>query len=168
MQSTKETIDQSLDAKDLWLLTLLQRDCSLTNQALAQIIHVSSATCLRRVKRLEDLGFIEKRVALLSADRLAQTLGEGLSAIIEVSLDQQSAQRLDAFEALCVADAAVQQCYRTSSGPDFVLIAHVRDMREFQALVARLFTAHANVRNVKTFFSTKRAKFSPVVDLSHY
>jgi DNA-binding Lrp family transcriptional regulator len=159
---------QALDANDLRLLTLLQHDCSLTNQALAQIVNLSTATCLRRVKRLRDLGFIEKQVALLSTDSLARTLGEGLSAVVEVSLDEQSAERLDAFEALCVADASVQQCYRTSSGPDFVLIVHVRDMRAYQALVARVFTAHANVRNVKAFFATKRAKFSPAINLDHY
>jgi len=59
----------------------------------------------------------------------------------------------------------VQQCYRVSPGPDFVLIATVRDMPGYQALAQRLFTTDANVRNVKAFFSVKRAKFDPRVPL---
>ena len=63
------------------------------------------------------------------------------------------------LEARAVADAEVQQCWRVSPGPDFVLVVHTRDMPGYLALSQRLFTADANVRNVKAFFSTKRAKF---------
>ena len=55
-------------------------------------------------------------------------------------------------------DAAVQQCYRTQGGPDFVLIAQVADMPAYQALAQRLFTSDVNVRNVRCFFSVHRAK----------
>ena len=57
------------------------------------------------------------------------------------------------------SDSAVQQCYRVSPGPDFVLVVHARDMPDYLALVQRLFTADANVRNVKAFFSVRRSKF---------
>ena len=60
-------------------------------------------------------------------------------------------------------DAAVQQCYRVSPGPDFMLVVHVADMPGYLALAQRLFTNDANVRNVKAFFSVKRAKFQPKV-----
>jgi DNA-binding Lrp family transcriptional regulator len=82
-----------------------------------------------------------------------------------VSLDRQGAEHLDAFEARAVAERAVQQCYRVSPGPDFVLIAWVPDMGAWSALVQRLFTQDANVRNVKTYFSVKRAKFDPRIAL---
>lgn len=150
-----------LDAIDLRLLDQLQRDASLSNQALAERCHVSPATCLRRVRRLVEAGVIERRVALLSPQRL----GAGLTAIIEISLDHQAAERLDAFEARAVAEPRVQQCYRTSSGPDFVLVVQVPDMAAYHALVQRLFTSDANVRNVKTYFSIKRAKFEPALSL---
>ena len=68
---------------------------------------------------------------------------------------------LDAFESSAVAEDAVQQCWRVSPGPDFMLVIACPDMPAYLALSQRLFTAQANVRNVKTFFSTKRAKFSP-------
>lgn len=147
----------ALDTTDLRVLDLLQRDASLSNQALAELAHVSPATCLRRVKRLVEIGIIERRVAILSPDKL----GAGLSAIVEITLDRQGAEHLAAFEHKLLAEAAVQQCYRVSPGPDFVLILQVPDMPAYHALVLRLFTQDANVRNVKTFFSVLRSKFEP-------
>jgi len=143
------------DAIDLRLLDQLQSDASISNLELAQRTHVSPATALRRVKRLVDAGAIERRVAILSP----QALGEVLTALVEVTLDRQGAEHLGAFEARAVAEPAVQQCYRVAPGPDFVLVVQVRDMADYRALVQRLFTQDANVRNVKAFFSVKRAKF---------
>lgn len=151
----------TLDDTDLRLLDLLQDDAGLSNQDLAMAAHVSPATALRRVRRLTESGVVERRVALLSLDKL----GVGLQALVEVQLDRQGAEHLDAFEVLAVADAAVQQCWRVSPGPDFLLVLWVADMAAYNAVVQRLFTQHANVRNVKTFFALKRAKFSPRVDL---
>ena len=143
------------DATDLRLLDLLQADAALSNQALAELAGTSPATALRRVRRLMDEGVIERRVALLNPDRL----GAGLTALVEITLDRQGAEHLQAFENRAVADAAVQQCYRVSPGPDFVLVLYVADMAAYHALVQRLFTQDANVRNVKSFFSVKRGKF---------
>lgn len=70
-----------------------------------------------------------------------------------------------AFEARVIADDAVQQCWRVSPGPDFVLVVAARDMPGYAELTQRLFTADANVRNVKAFFSLKRAKFEPRLPL---
>ena len=150
-----------IDDTDLRLLDALQSDAAISNQDLAAQVHVSPPTCLRRVKRLRDAGLIERQIAILSTDKLAPVLGHGLSAIVEVSLDQQGAEFQDAFERRVTADDAVQQCYRVSPGPDFVLIVHVADMPGYQALAQRLFTQDANVRNVKAYFSLKRAKFEP-------
>ena len=149
------------DAIDLRLLDALQTDAALSNQDLAARVAVSPATCLRRVKRLVDSGVVERRVALLSPDKL----GAGLSVILEITLDRQGAEHLDAFEARAVQEAAVQQCWRVSPGPDFVLIAQMPDMPAYHALTQRLLTQDANVRNIKAFFSVKRAKFDPRISL---
>ena len=149
-----------LDATDLKLLDALQHDASRSNLALAAHLHLTPPTCLRRVKRLQDEGWIERQVAVLNADRMAALQGHGLSALVEVTLDRQGAEHLDAFETRAVADAAVQQCWRVSPGPDFVLVIQARDMPDYLATTARLLTQDANVRNVKAFFATKRAKFS--------
>lgn len=152
--------DASLDLTDLQLLDLLQRDAGQSNLQLAAQLHISPPTCLRRVRRLHALGLIERQVAIVRPEALAQLLGHGLQAVVEVTLERQHAQALDAFETAAVAEDGVQQCWRVSPGPDFMLVIACRDMPAYLALSQRLFTAQANVRNVRTFFATKRAKFS--------
>ena len=156
-----EQID--IDATDIKLLDLLQSNATLSNLALAGRVNVSPPTCLRRVKRLRDAGLIEREIAVLNPEKLAVALGRGLTALVEISLDRQGAEQLEAFEARVVPDDAVQQCYRVSPGPDFILLVQVADMPRYLALAQRLFTSDANVRNVKTFFSIKRTKFEPKV-----
>jgi DNA-binding Lrp family transcriptional regulator len=151
----------ALDAIDLRLLAELQRDASRSNQELAEAVHISPATSLRRVRRLVEAGVIESTVAVLSPE----ALGAGLTAIVEITLDHQGAEKLALFEARAVADGGVQQCYRTQGGPDFVLICQVSDMPAYQALAQRLFNADTNVRNVRCFFSVQRAKCSLAICL---
>ena len=149
----------SIDAIDIELLNQLQSDASLSNQALAALVHISPPTCLRRVKRMREAGLIEREIAVLSVDQLATVAGHGLCAIVEVTLDRQDSDALQAFEQRVLGEDAVQQCYRVSPGPDFCLVVHATHMPDYLALAQRLFTADANVRNVKTFFSLKRSKF---------
>ena len=149
-----------LDAIDLQLLDSLQHDASLSNVALAEKVNVSPPTCLRRVKRLTEGGLIERQIAVLNADQLSNRLGHGLTALVEVSLDRQGSEHLDAFEVRAVAHDAVQQCWRVSPGPDFMLVVQARDMPHYLSISQNLFTQDANVRNVKAFFATKRAKLT--------
>ena len=150
-----------IDPTDLRILAQLQDNAALSNLDLAATVHTSPATCLRRVKRLVEAGVIERRVAILSSQRL----GAGLTAFAEISLDAQGAEHVAAFEARAIADPGVQQCYRVSPGPDLMLVLQLHDMAAYHALVQRLFTQDANVRNVKTFFSVHRAKYETRVPL---
>ena len=154
-----------LDLIDLQLLRQLQTDASLTNQALAERVHVSPPTCLRRINRLKEAGLIEREIAILSVDKLASVIGHGLCAVVEITLDRQDQTALEAFEKKVAAEDAVQQCYRVSPGPDFCLVVHAADMPDYLALTQRLFTTDANVRNVKSFFSIKRSKFGASLPL---
>jgi Lrp/AsnC family leucine-responsive transcriptional regulator len=153
------------DTTDLQLLAQLQVNASQTNAALAAQLGLSPATTLRRVKRLQETGIIDKQVAILNTDAVAHMAGAGLTAIVEVSLDRQGAEHLQAFELHVCAHPGVQQCYQTSPGPDFCLVVQAADMPAYHNMAQRLFTEHANVRNVKAFFSVKRAKFSTAVAL---
>ena len=155
----------NLDDTDLQLLQQLQLDSSLSNQALARHLELSAPTCLRRVKRLQELGLIEKQVAILSSEHIARLTGHGLQAIVEVSLDRQDSSSLLQFEHKAVAEPGVQQCWRVSPGPDFILVIATIDMPAYLALSQKLFTQDANVRNVKAFFSIKRAKFTTALPL---
>jgi Lrp/AsnC family leucine-responsive transcriptional regulator len=160
MQNAQISLPE-LDDLDRRILEQLQEDSSLTNQELAQRVHASPPTCLRRVRRLVDEGVIDRQVAILAAEKLGSTL----TAIVEITLDVQAAERLDEFERSMLAERSVLQCYRVSPGPDFVVIAQVKDMPAYHALVHRAFTAQANVRNVRTFFSVHRAKFETRIDV---
>jgi Lrp/AsnC family leucine-responsive transcriptional regulator len=148
-----------LDDTDRRILNMLQQDCALTNQELAERVHVSAPTCLRRVRRLVEQGVIERRIAIVSPEALAG----GLTAIVEVTLERQSAELLEQFEHELNQEGAVQQCYRVSAGPDFVLVAYVADMAAYHAFAHRVLSAHANVRNVRSFFSVRRSKFAPSI-----
>jgi Lrp/AsnC family leucine-responsive transcriptional regulator len=145
----------NLDEIDRRILNALQIDASHTNAELAELVHVSAPTCLRRVKQLIERGVIERQVAIVSPDKA----GARLSAIVEITLDVQAADRMQEFENVVADEPAVLQCYRVSPGPDFVLMVQVADMPAYHALAHRLFTTHSNVRNVKAYFSTFRSKF---------
>ncbi len=144
-----------MDEIDRRILNILQVDASQTNAELAAAVHVSPPTCLRRVKQLRELGVIQRQVAIVAPEKV----GPSLTALVEISLDIQAAERMVEFEALVANEAAVLQCYRVAPGPDFVLVVQVADMPAYNALAHRVFTSHANVRNVKAYFSTFRSKF---------
>lgn len=144
-----------LDELDRRILEALQQDASRTNNELASLVHASPPTCLRRVKRLVDGGVIQRQVALLAPEKV----GAALSAIVEITLDNQAAERMEEFEKLVAEEPEVLQCYRVSPGPDFVLIVQVADMPAYHAFAHRVFAAQANVRNVRSFFSIHRSKF---------
>jgi len=144
-----------LDEIDRRILNALQLDATQNNNQLAAAVHVSPPTCLRRVKRLTENGVIARQVALLAPE----LVGARLTALVEITLDVQAAERMAEFEQHVAAEAAVLQCYRVSPGPDFVLVVQVADMPAYHALAHRLFAAQVNVRNVKTYFSTFRGKF---------
>ena len=144
-----------LDDLDRRILNILQDDASQTNNELAEKVHASPPTCLRRVKRLTDAGVIERLVAIVAPDKVGATL----TAIVEITLDVQSGERQAEFEALMATESTVLQCYRVSPGPDFVLVVQVADMPAYHAFAHRMFSSHANVRNVRSFFSTHRSKF---------
>jgi Lrp/AsnC family leucine-responsive transcriptional regulator len=149
------SVETTLDEVDRRILNQLQIDASHTNAELAELVHVSPPTCLRRVKQLTESGVIARQVAIVTPEKV----GARLTAIVEITLDVQAAERMDEFERHVAAELAILQCYRVSPGPDFVLILQVADMPAYHALAHRLFATHVNVRNVKAYFSTFRSKF---------
>ena len=151
----------ALDDLDLRILEQLQQDASVTNQQLAELVHASPPTCMRRVRRLSESGVIQKQVAIIDPAKVGNTL----TAILEITLDVQSAESQLQFERSIAHEAAVLKCYRVSSGPDFVLITQVTDMPAYHALVHRALTAQMNVRNVRSFFSIHRSKFNTGIAL---
>ncbi|KGP02947.1 AsnC family transcriptional regulator [Alcaligenes faecalis] len=150
-----------LDELDLRILEQLQNDASISNQTLALRVHASPPTCLRRVRRLSEQGVIRRQVALLDPEQL----GPSLTAIVEITLDRQGEEYLQQFERLMAPEAAVTQCYRVSTGVDFIVILQVSDMTAYHKLAHALFTSQANIRNIRSFFSIHQAKFETRVPL---
>lgn len=150
-----------LDELDLRILEQLQNDASISNQELALRVHASPPTCLRRVRRLSEQGVIRRQVALLDPKQL----GPSLTAIVEITLDRQGEEYLQQFERLMAPEAAVTQCYRVSTGVDFIVILQVSDMTAYHKLAHALFTSQANIRNIRSFFSIHQAKFETRVPL---
>ncbi len=150
-----DTAIPALDDLDRRILEALPEDASLTNLALSARVHASPPTCLRRVRSLQQRGVIGRQVALLAPDAFGPTL----TAIVEVTLEHQAEDRQAAFEQRAVAERSVLQCYRVSPGPDFVLVVQVADTDAYHAFAQRLFGNGSNVRQVRSFFSIRRAKF---------
>ncbi len=150
-----------LDELDLRILEQLQNDASISNQELAARVHASPPTCLRRVRRLSEQGVIRRQVALLDPEQL----GSSLTAIVEITLDRQGEEYLQQFERLMTPEPAVTQCYRVSTGVDFIVILQVSDMQAYHKLAHALFTGQANIRNIRSFFSIHQAKFETRVPL---
>jgi Lrp/AsnC family leucine-responsive transcriptional regulator len=150
-----------LDELDKRILGHMQQDASLTNHALASLVHASPPTCLRRVNLLIKEGIIARQVALLAPEKVGATL----TAIVEITLDHQATEKQIEFEKLVAHEASVKQCYRVSPGPDFVLVIQVTDMAAYHALAHRLFATQSNVRNVRSFFSILRSKFDTAVEV---
>jgi Lrp/AsnC family leucine-responsive transcriptional regulator len=143
----------TLDAVDLRLLGLLQDDASRSNQALAEAAHVSPATALRRVRRLVEAGIIERQVAIVAPAKVG-----GLSVIAEITLDRQGAEHVGLRGPRGGRGRGAAVLPRLARA-GLVLVLWLPDMAAYHALVQRLFTQDANVRNVKAFFSVKRGKF---------
>ena len=148
MALTKSTL--KLDDLDIRILNALQHNSAVSNLELAQQVHASPPTCLRRVRRLTEAGIIEKQVAILNPEKLVNSL----TAICEITLNTQTEQVFAAFE------QQMQKETRVLPGPDFILVVQVEDMPAYHALAHRLFTEQGNIRNVRTFFSVHRSKFN--------
>lgn len=149
-----------LDAIDWKILKELQDDGRMTNVELARRVGISAPPCLRRVRALEEAGFIKGYRALLD-ERL---LGYDLTVFALVNLSSQAEADLADFVDFVRKQPYVRECWMLSGEIDFILKCVAPDLRSFQAFVAEL-TAAPHVRNVKTALTLKNSKDAPIVPL---
>jgi DNA-binding Lrp family transcriptional regulator len=147
-----------LDAIDRKILRELQADGRITNVELAQRVGVSAPPCLRRMRALEEAGYIKGYRALLDE----KLLGYDVTVFAMVHLASQAEADLQAFEAFVRAKPMVRECWMLSGEIDYILKCVAPDLRTFQAFVAEL-TAAPHVRNVKTSLALRMAKDAAVV-----
>jgi DNA-binding Lrp family transcriptional regulator len=147
-----------LDAIDWKILAELQADGRMTNVELARRVGISAPPCLRRVRALEEAGYIRGYRALLDE----KSLGYELVAFAMVHLTSQAEADLMAFEKFVRAQPWVRECWMLSGEVDFVLKCVAPDLKAFQAFVGEL-TAAPNVRNVKTSLTLRNSKDEAIV-----
>ncbi len=149
-----------LDSIDRNILRELQANGRITNVELAHRVGISAPPCLRRVRALEEAGFIKGYRALLDE----KLLGYEVTVFAMVHLSSQADADLKAFEDFVRGEPLVRECWMLSGEIDFILKCVAPDLRTFQAFVAEL-TAAPHVRNVKTSLTLRNSKNAPIVPL---
>jgi DNA-binding Lrp family transcriptional regulator len=147
-----------LDAIDRKILNQLQDDGRITNVELARRVGISPPPCLRRVRALEEAGYIKGYRALLDE----KLLGFEITVFALVHLTSQAEADLRAFEDFVRKAPLVRECWMLSGEIDFILKCVAADLRTFQAFVAEL-TAAPHVRNVKTSLTLRNSKDAAMV-----
>jgi Lrp/AsnC family leucine-responsive transcriptional regulator len=160
MNRVEKSFDVKLDSLDRRILNVLQSESRIGSQELAERVHSSAPTCLRRVRRLRGSGIISREAVLVDPSRV----GRSLFALIHVVLEQQTERLQRAFEQRMQTEPAVSQCYMVSGEVDFVLVVNVADMHEYHAFVRSVLSGHDNIRNFRTLFAMNRSKFETRID----
>ena len=125
-----ETASGSLDAVDRAILGLLQEDGRIANVDLAEAVHLSPSACLRRVRRLEESGRIDRYVALLDPS----AVGLGTAVFVEITLTGQDETTLEAFERAVSERPEIMSCHLMAGQFDYLVHVVVRDVADYEVL----------------------------------
>jgi Lrp/AsnC family leucine-responsive transcriptional regulator len=151
----------ALDDTDRRLLTALQADGRMTNQDLAQTIHLSPAACFDRVKRLRERGVITGYTALLDPAEV----GLPLLIFVEVSLDRTTIQATSDFAKAVHAAPQILECHMVAGGFDFLLKARVKDMAAYRTLLGETLMEMPGVRETRTYAVLEEVKATTALGL---
>jgi len=157
---TDWAVAKHLDDIDLKILHEIQEDGRITNVELAKRVGISPPPCLRRVRALEEEGYITGYRGLLDP----KALGFDVTVFAAVHLSSQSDADLKAFEEFVRAEPLVRECWMLSGEVDFILKCVAPDMATFQNFVQHL-TAAPHVQNVRTSLVLHNSKYAPAVPL---
>ena len=143
-----------LDEIDCRILEKLQDNGRMTNVELAEKVGITAPPCLRRVRALEEAGYIKG----YHADLDAVSMGFGLTVFAMVGLHSQAESDLQAFEAMVADWPLVRETYMLNGEIDFILKIVARDLAQFQTFLTTKLTSAPNVDSVKTSLSIRCAK----------
>ncbi|MDM9560356.1 MULTISPECIES: Lrp/AsnC family transcriptional regulator [Bordetella] len=149
--------DTELDRTDRRILAELQRDGRLSNQELADRVSLSPSPCLRRVRRLEERGFIKRYVALVDAEKV----GLGLLAYVTIRLNKHvggSHAPMGEFARDVQRWPEVVECYAMSGDMDYLLRVQVADLAHFSRFAMDTLMRHPAVVDMKSFFALQQIK----------
>ncbi|MHB2169890.1 Lrp/AsnC family transcriptional regulator [Alsobacter sp. R-9] len=131
-----------LDTIDRRILSILQADSLISNQALADAIGLSPPACLKRVRRLRAAGVIERTVSLLSPE----AAGCPLLTIVRVKLDRPTGEHMASFEAHVAALPNVVSCMTVAGDIDYVLVVRSRDVAHYEDFARRMLATAPGIR----------------------
>jgi DNA-binding Lrp family transcriptional regulator len=151
-----------LDRVDRRILHALQEDGRMTNVELARRAEISAPPCLRRVRALEEGGYIRG----YHADINAEALGYGVTVFAQVGLSSQAETDLRAFEALMQSWPEVRECHMLAGETDFLLRIVAVDWDAYQRFLTTRLTAAPNVTHVKSSLAIRTCKNVPGVPIS--
>lgn len=150
-----------LDTIDLQILAALQADGRITNVDLSEKVGISAPPCLRRVRALEEAGFIQG----YHADLNVKALGFEVTVFAMVGLHSQAEADLQAFEALVGTWPLVRECHMLNGEIDFILKCVAPDLSTFQSFLTGLLTPAPNVASVRTSLTIRQSKHQPGVPI---
>ncbi|MCF8473703.1 MAG: Lrp/AsnC family transcriptional regulator [Emcibacter sp.] len=151
----------NLSEIDKKILDILQNNCNLTNNELAALVGLSPAPCWRRVKRLEDLGIITQKVALIDQKKLS------LDIIVyaSVKISNHTEEALDIFESTIITYPEVTECYTISGGMDYMLRIITKDMKTYEDFLRKRLLKMDMVQEIHSRFAVTKVKYTTAIPL---
>ncbi len=149
-----------LDKFDCAILSALQGDATLSVAALSDKVGLSSTPCWKRLKRLEELGYIESRVAIVNRHKV----GLPVTVFVSIKTTEHDEKWLNRFAAAVVALPEVQEFHRMSGDVDYLLKVVTTDIGGYDRFYKKLIKA-ANLSGVSSAFSMEQIKFTTALPL---
>ena len=150
-----------LDAIDLSILKLLQKNSKLTNKALSTHLSLSVTAVYERIKKLEKTGIIKGYVALLSKEKLEQSF----VAFCHVKLIQHTQDNVKQFEKEVIKIDEVLECYHLSGDYDYLLKVHVKDMESYRNFMIEKLTNLNHIGSTHSMFMINEVKHTTALNI---
>ncbi|GAB1361440.1 Lrp/AsnC family transcriptional regulator [Rhodobacter sp.] len=144
-------MDSPLDATDRRILAALQKEGRITNAELSERVNLSPSACHRRVQRLEEEGFIAGYVALVDARRL----GKPTTVFVEITLESQAEELLDAFERAVAKVPDILECHLMAGTADYLLKIVAEDTEDFARIHRQHLSRLPGVRQMQSSFALR-------------
>jgi Lrp/AsnC family transcriptional regulator, leucine-responsive regulatory protein len=151
----------ALDRIDIKILNELQQNASLTNVELASRVNLSPSPCLARVRTLEKLGVIDRRIALLDP----AVVGIGVTAFIQVKLEKQVQLALENFTRSIDRLNQVMECYLMTGDSDYLLRVMVSDIEALEDLIVNKISRIPGVTSIRSNLALKRISHKTVLPI---
>ncbi|HEX8593553.1 MAG TPA: Lrp/AsnC family transcriptional regulator [Pseudomonas sp.] len=150
-----------MDSFDRHILSLLQRDASMPLKDLAEAVNLSTTPCWKRVKKLEEAGFIKSRVVLLDPEKL----GLGLSVFVQLKTQRHDSQWLEHFAQTVMQFEEVMEFYRMAGEWDYMLRLVVHDMAAYDRFYKKLISSTEGLSTITSSFSMEQLKYTTALPL---